>query len=106
LLDKLEQIQSKEEVPLVDPNKKVERTGPTSIKWSIFIGGKSKKPKEVSVHWLLNGLLKEVEEYGLSRESKIYDIENLGSTNFGVVRKGSMFVVQEIENVVQHMSIE
>lgn len=39
------------------------------------------------MHWLLNGFLKEVEEHGLSRESKIYDIGNLGSTDFGVVRK-------------------
>lgn len=44
----------------MDPNKKVGRTGTTSSKWSVFMGEISKKPKGVSVHWLLNGLLKKV----------------------------------------------
>ena len=59
-----------EMVPKVDPNK--ERKN--NKKWTLF-NRKKKSPNGMSVHWLCNGLLKEVEEAGLSRDSNIYELK-------------------------------
>ena len=54
----------------------------------------NQKIKGVSVHWLKNGFLKEVQATnGLSETSNIYEIENLSSDECGVIRSKGKDVV-------------
>jgi len=45
------------------------------------------QPNGISVHWLKYGFLKEVKKAGFNESSTIYDIENLNTANYGVIRQ-------------------
>ena len=50
-----------------------------------------------SVHYLSTTFLKEVEEHGLDRNANLYEIENLSSNEYGVIRKKGADIVCPVD---------
>jgi len=61
--------------------------GQRTVQSNYTLGEISEKPKGVSVYWLKHGFLQEVVDFGLDENATIYTIENLDSTENGVIRK-------------------